>query len=384
MERKDFISKITGFLSRDVRDAEGNEIPYAVCAPTKNSDGTENGARLYCFGGANLAEIKNGRIEHLKNSYVFRDGKVTANQPSQYIEESEFMEFVSERKKYNSMSLDELDLDKEYHDFLRKCVNIAEKWSKSQNKEERSIETGIVQKSRENKTSCVIDMEFNIPYTRKCKIMGIDVVRSPRIDLVIYDETDRSFGMIELKNEGDTDMNAQNMRKHYADFTAVLDSDCLSGILEDLQRRTVWLRDNGIITLKETFPNVINKIWYGFLFVGDNVDSYRRLYKDDLLLKRPVDVDPWIMKERKAGQIKVSDLRDRYEDMIKNEWVRYKFCTPKELDRISLSFSDMLTYDQFMGILTDEKKTFSVTETGRSKVHILQTPGRGKSKNKQD
>lgn len=77
--------------------------------------------------------------------------------------------------------------------------------------------------------------------------------------------------------------------------------------------------------------------------------SYRKLYTEDLLRKRPASVDPWIMKEKKAGQIKVSDLRDKYEDMIKNERVRYKFCTPKELDGISLSFSDMLTFDQFMG-----------------------------------
>lgn len=349
MERKEIISKIIGFLSADVRDAEGKEIPYAVCAPTKDSDGTENGARLYCFGGANLAEIRDNKVLHLKNSYVFKDGKVTANQPSQYIEESEFAEFVSERKKYNSMSFDELDSDRGYHDFIMKCVNIARKWSVSQNKEERCIETRIVQKSRENKTSCVVDMEFNIPYTWNGKIKGIDVIRSPRIDLVVYDETDHSFGLIELKNEGDTDMNAQNMRKHYADFTAVLDSDHLGGILEDLQRRTRWLQDHGIITLKNKLPDASNKIWYGFLFVGDSVDSYRKLYTEDLLRDRPVDADPWIMKEKKGGQIKVSDLRDRYEDMIKNERVRYKFCTPKELDNISLSFSDMMSFDKFMG-----------------------------------
>lgn len=349
MERKEFISKITEYISEDMRDIEGREIPYAVCAPTKNSDGTKNGARLYCFGGANLAEIKIDRIKHLKNSYVFRNGNVTANQPSQYIDESEFAEFVSERKKYNNMSFDELDSDGGYYDFLRKCVNVAEKWSKSQNKEERSVETRIIQKSRKSGTSCVVDMEFNIPYTWNCKIKGIDVIRRSRTDLVIYDEADQSFGLIELKNEGDTDMNAQNMRKHYADFTAVLDSDHLDDILQNLQCRTHWLNENGIITLKNKMPDTVNRIWYGFLFVGDSVDSYRKLYTEDLLRKRPASVDPWIMKEKKAGQIKVSDLRDRYEDMIKNERVRYKFCTPKELDRISLSFGDMLTFDQFMG-----------------------------------
>ncbi len=41
-----------------------------------------------------------------------------------------------------------------------------------------------------------------------CKIKGIDVIRSSRADLVIYDEADQSFGLIELKNEGNTDMNA--------------------------------------------------------------------------------------------------------------------------------------------------------------------------------
>jgi len=349
MERKKFISKITEFLRGDVSDAEGKEIPYAVCAPTKNSDGTENGARLYCFGGANLAEIKNDRIKHLKSSYVFRDGKVTANQPSQYIEESEFAEFVSERKKYNSMSFDELDSDRGYPDFIRKCVNIAEKWSISQNKEERNIETKIIQKSRENGTSCIVDMEFNIPHTRNCKIKGIDVIRSSRTDLVVYDETDQSFGLIELKNEGDTDMNAQNMRKHYADFTAVLDSDHLDDILQNLQSRTHWLYENAVITLKNKLPDTVNKVWYGFLFVGDSMDTYRRLYKGDLLLKRPSGPDPWILREKKAGQIRKSDLRDRYENMIKNERVRYKFCTPEDLDNLRLSFNDMLSFDEFMG-----------------------------------
>ena len=117
-----------------------------------------------------------------------------------------------------------------------------------QNQEKRSMEARIIQKSRENRTACVIDMDFNISRTWNCKIKGIDVIRSSRADLVIYDEADQSFGLIELKNEGDTDVNAQNMRKHYADFTAVLDSDHLDDILQNLQHRTHWLNENGIIT----------------------------------------------------------------------------------------------------------------------------------------
>ena len=355
MKREGFIKNICDFLGQNIKDEEGNEIPYAVCAPTTDINGRKSGARLYCFGGANLAEICDNRVKHLKNSYVFRDGKAGANVRSQYIEESEFAEFVSERNKYNNMSFDQLDSDSGYRDFLRKCVNIAKKWSILQNKEERSIETRIVQKSRENKTSCVVDMEFNVPKTWNCKIKGIDVIRSPRIDLVIYDETDQSFGLIELKNEGDTDMNAQNMRKHYADFTAVLDSENLGNIIKNLEERTNWLFNNGIIELKKEVSDV-NKIWYGFLFAGDSKDSYKRLYTGDLLKERPVYEDPWIIKEKKNGQIKVSCLRGRYKDMIKNENVRYKFCTPGELDRLSLSFSNMQTFDEFMGNIDEAHK----------------------------
>ena len=346
MERKEFIRNICDYLDKNIKDKEGNKIPYAVCAPTINSDGTKNGARLYCFGGAPLLEeIHDNSVEHLNNDYVFKGGVVKSNLPSQYINESEFAEFVSQRKKYNSMSFDDLWSDTGYRDFLGRCVNIAENWSILQNKEERSIETRIVQKSRENRTSCVVDMEFNILQTWNCKIKGIDVIRSPRIDLVVYDETDQSFGLIELKNVGDTDMNAQNMRKHYADFTAVLECDHLEDILQNLHYRTRWLKDNGFITLKNELPDTVNKIWYGFLFVGDSIDSYKSLYTKDLLRK-----DSWVLKkEEKSGQIKVSDLRDRYEDMIKNERARYKFCNPDELDSINLDFNNMISFDELWG-----------------------------------
>jgi len=38
-----------------------------------------------------------------------------------------------------------------------------------QNQEKRSMEARIIQKSRENRTACVIDMDFNISRTWNCR-----------------------------------------------------------------------------------------------------------------------------------------------------------------------------------------------------------------------
>ena len=162
---------------------------------------------------------------------------------------------------------------------IREAISFAEKRANGEKKtyEERSVETALIYKNRAQKDAeaIIVDMEFECPKDwlgEVVKMRNNKKSETGKPDLVIYDKSDKSFGIVELKC---MDKNCGNMEKHFVDFVNMVKSEKICLIKQEFVRKIKYLEHYGIISGlsdEDLCEAESSDVWMAFLFVGGDFD----------------------------------------------------------------------------------------------------------------
>ena len=170
---------------------------------------------------------------------------------------------------------------------IREAISFAEKRANGEKKtyEERSVETALIYKNRAQKDAeaIIVDMEFECPKDwlgEVVKMRNNKKSETGKPDLVIYDRSDKSFGIVELKC---MDKSCGNMEKHFVDFVNMVKSEKICLIKQEFVRKIKYLEHYAIISGlsdEDLCEAESSDVWMAFLFVGGDFDKCRKRYEN--------------------------------------------------------------------------------------------------------
>ena len=274
------------------KDEDGNK-PIAIAPPCL---GEPSKLRIYAYGG-DIGKIADGSQPHAKCRGLSKS----------YLK---YLPDLREKKELEKL-LEGYAGDEEKLWGHKRYLYLAIAAAKTRyGQKERRIENDILKRYMKRDTGrawCVVDMEFYMG-----RGQGIP-------DLIVYDDTNHQFGLIELKYKNQS---TNNMNKHFEDFRELCtDTKKRTAFNSIMQSRINILQYFNLVGFDMKDFHIDNPVWFGFLFVDGN--------------------------EKKSQQI-VEKMKNELSQEL--GWDMCRFCYVKDitaLDKCGLSFADMKTVEQF-------------------------------------
>ena len=171
----------------------------------------------------------------------------------------------------------EIDYTQLDETYWKIALENAKKWAdgtrNKHHQEERSLETYLIRKNRQNQTRAVIlDMEFTLPNEwmgKTAHMRNGEISKTGEVDLIVYDKTKNSFGLVELKYHNKS---TNNMEKHFVDYTNILESPHIDDLRKEFIRKAKYLIHYHLIDDFQTAQMHDARFWGAFLFV-DGVEK---------------------------------------------------------------------------------------------------------------
>ena len=277
MDRKrilEMIDHITEFTD-ETEDAKIAH-PFAVIGPS----GSHNSLRVYSYGGAV------GRIGLGSGGCSLCDRYYFSNYRNLYTddERSLISNWIKNSKKKDNEITGKwvggvLDSDDYLELVLKALKKKFQKVNKSkkeiQSEKERNIQMEILAKGNKGRSTWdIIDVETGV--TRKWLKDASQIKNVKKPDFVVYDRSRKQFGIIELKVNND---NTRNLGEHYSMFHALYEDP--DYFVTEMAGRASIMADYGLVDFDP--GDTVNKVWFGFLFVGGGIVGARDCIRKHLL-----------------------------------------------------------------------------------------------------
>lgn len=388
------------------QEQDAGDNPFVVLGP----DGAKKTKlRLYVYGGcAGYFSTNNCPSNlcnetysvYLKKKYVNKKKPPQSfSIPSWILEKEEYKMHIDEEggleKSFKSLvnrtdnsatkdyhrkqTADDILRTEQYRDYVMAAFQ--NRWKKDDNTlSERRIQTKLIKQFRGKRPSesptIITDMEYSIamPETGIVRMEDADKTRTIRKkpDIIVFDEKTKSFGLIELKYNGES---LENLEQHYLDFCNLISKagDPIRK-LEDRWAKGKRKSDKGIKEAIEYAQwTVLDECLYRARFQCDvglihkewksYFNTIRNDFKNQLECKKGEFPDSllWCGFYFVGGDLQTISAaltNDRLKEDIKNSQIsaRYAYCTNEEFNNKSVSLTFNYDYNQFMQFIYERIK----------------------------